>query len=159
MKTTNDFFKSHNSKSINIENPFIKYNINVLKKEGFNKYLKSIIGNEYEEQKLSFKEAQFRKFLVDNKKKIIGKYYNEESPTVDLLYYEKNIIENKFDKRKKKKKKRNKHSNNASSSLLNFTNFNKNSIIKFNSTEIGRINNNILYNIERGKSVNTIDYY
>ena len=159
MKTTNDFFKSHNSKSINIENPFIKYNINVLKKEGFNKYLKSIIGNEYEEQKLSFKEAQFRKFLVDNKKKIIGKCYNEESPTVDLLYYEKNIIENKFDKRKKKKKKRNKHSNNASSSLLNFTNFNKNNIIKFNSTEIGRINNNILYNIERGKSVNTIDYY
>ena len=120
----------------------MKYNI--LKKGGFKGYLKRIIGNDYEEQKLSFKEAKFRKFLVDNKKMIIGKRYNEESPTVDLLYYDNNIIDKTIGKRKKNKKKRNKQTHNASSSLLNFTNFNKSNIVKFNSTEIGKNYNNYI---------------
>ena len=159
MKTSNEVFKSNNNnKTLNIETPFLKYNI--LKKGGFKGYLKRIIGNDYEEQKLSFKEAKFRKFLVDNKKMIIGKRYNEESPTVDLLYYDNNIIDKTIGKRKKNKKKRNKQTHNASSSLLNFTNFNKSNIVKFNSTEIGKnYNNYIISDYEKKRSTNTIDYY
>ena len=158
IKTSNEILNSNNNKSINIENPFMKYNI--LKKVGFKGYLKRIIGNDYEEQKMSFKEAKFRKFLVDNKKMIIGKCYNEESPTVDLLYYEKNIINKAIIKKKNKKKKRNKQTHNASSSLLNFTNFNKSNIVKFNSTEIVRnYNTNIISDFDKKRSTNTIDYY
>ncbi len=158
IKTSNEILNSNNNKSINIENPFMKYNI--LKKGGFKGYLKRIIGNDYEEQKMSFKEAKFRKFLVDNKKMIIGKCYNEESPTVDLLYYDNNIIDKTIGKRKKNKKKRNKQTHNASSSLLNFTNFNKSNIVKFNSTEIVRnYNTNIISDFDKKRSTNTIDYY
>ena len=115
-------------------------------------YLKSIIGNEYEEKKENINEIQFRKLLLDNQKTILKKRLERESPLVDLLYYDNKIIEMQNIKKKEKRNfKKIKQNYNASSYLLNSLNFNK--FLKTNSND----SINLVYGLEKQINNNTIE--
>ena len=129
------------------------------------KYLKKIIGNDYEEYKQSFKQKKFTNFLIKNKKIILQRQEKENEKSsfdniyspVDLLFYENNVIE---DKKKEKEKIQNsfnqrKRIHTASSSLLNYSNFNKNNIIK-NGNNIDNYTRNYNCSIDK-KYHNTIN--
>ena len=159
------YIKSSNEISSNKKSDVISFQTFLYPKRNNTKYLKKIIGNDYEEYKQSFKQKKFTNFLIKNKKIILQRQEKENEKSsfdniyspVDLLFYENNVIE---DKKKEKEKIQNsfnqrKRIHTASSSLLNYSNFNKNNIIK-NGNSIDNYTRNYNCSIDK-KYHNTIN--